>query len=250
MTELEFPDFGLAGAGILFADDFDEEEAEEPAIPAAPPAPWPTFTQAQLDAACLEAREAGRGERIDEGAAQMNLSATRVFDEIGSMLDTVSKEEATRQQHAIDAICRLILDTLVAMFPSLRLRRDPAEIADIVRTLIVGMAQETVICVTVAPSISDLVGEALMRLRPELARRVVIAAEDGIEPGDVRMTWQGGAASRSSRETQEAVVDILSRFGLLEPSKPPQKATPPWQPTTRAMPMPAQSLDNRENINA
>jgi flagellar biosynthesis/type III secretory pathway protein FliH len=243
-------------SGILFAEDFDDAFDAHPASyaadDAAPPEPEiiaPAFTAADVEAARREGHEAGHRTASAEAAHHLRAAAAQACESLAGLLTRARQDAQKLAEQSAEAAARLLFAALAAMLPSLCARHDPAEIAGVVRDVISAMTPDSALCVTVSPALLDEVRQALSTLPPDLARRVAIATQDGVAPGDARLTWDSGAASRSSRRAQQAVTDILTRLDLLPAPTPAPHVSPTPPPRPAQMPA-AHASEKVESLHA
>jgi hypothetical protein len=150
---------------------------------------------------------------------------------------------------SVEAVARLLIDTLAAMLPSVCNRHAAHEIAETVRNLICGMSQDIVVSVRIAASQHEAVRAALAHLPAQMARRIVLVAVDIMPEGDATLEWAQGAASHSPKRARQAALEILERLHLIEPQQQQVSKTPntEWQP---AMPEEVSKAKIGETIDA
>ena len=125
----------------------------------------------------------------------------------------------------MDVAARLVFTTLAALLPSLALRHAPQEIAHLLHDIIADLTPDRALTLAVSPALLDPMRSALADLPREQARRVVLQGEDGLQPGDARLGWEGGTAVRQTRPVLDAVNDILRTLDLLAPPAPSLRPT-------------------------
>jgi flagellar assembly protein FliH len=206
-----------AVAGVLYAEDFDDEPMVDGAT--ADPAPEPefiepTFTAEELEQARAEGKAAGRAE------AERGLIASRL-----QMLSTIASEmTAARESAEADAeslaemMARCILGALKACLPSLCNRHGAAEVAAVSRVVLPLLVDEPRITVRVHPHMIPVLTEEVGALDFEIAERVKLVPVETMAPGDLRINWQDGVAKRDTGSAIAAIDDALTQLGLLEPS--------------------------------
>ncbi len=227
--------------GILFAEDFDDDFSDERASATATPVPEPeiiepVFSAAELEAAKQEGFANGYAAALENSEEQRRAVASHAVLKVETLLERVREESTVAVERSIDSIAKLIFATIASLMPNLCARHDAGEIASLVRDLIVSLTPEQSLKVTVAPEIADDVRSALGILSSDAARRVAIATHGDMEPGDVRLAWDAGAASRSSRQVQKAIIAVLDQLGLLEPAVPETKSPAKGQPSLQTLP--------------
>ena len=100
------------------------------------------------------------------------------------------------------------------MFPVLCARNGDAEVRAIVRAVLPALTQEPAITVRAihAPR-RACAGDR--RLDPDLAAHVQTIECDAMSPGDVRIAWHNGAATRDAAALWQQVAAVLVPAGLL-----------------------------------
>jgi hypothetical protein len=214
-------------SGILFAEDFDDagnpgsqQNAHSSHPPPEPEFIAPTFSAAEMLAARQDGHAEGVRAAIEQAEAQLRADAALACQRIAAALELAQRDTAEIVERSVEAAARLLFTALAACLPTLCARHDSAEIAGIVHDVLFGMTPETTMCVSVAPEITAEVRAALVGLPADMSKRVVIAGHEGLASGDVRLSWESGTAARSARRAQDAINEILSRLGLLEPPAP------------------------------
>lgn len=232
MAELESLGISAALGGILFAEDFGDDESS-------PDAPCrddgdtdeiqpkhdiaevePHFSAGEVAAARQEGFDAGRAAGRDDTAAQQHRRVGDAIEKIGLVLDRDSAASLELTERSVEAVAHLLVSMLAAMLPSVCNRHAAREIAETVRNLVGGISHDTVMSISVAASLQDPVRSALMSLPVHIARRVVVIAVDTIPDGDASIEWTQGRASHSTKRTREAAIEILTQLGLLAPAQP------------------------------
>jgi flagellar assembly protein FliH len=196
--------------GALFAEDFDRPPAAAEAAPAEP-----VYTAGELAAArevaWQEGREAGLGEAAASDAAALAAAMTAIGEQLAATREAASAEA----EGAADGIARLLLDALAASFPVLCARYGDAEVRAIVRSVLPALFQEPAITVRAHPRTAAAIAQELARLDPDIAARVHMTDCDAMPPGDVRIVWRSGTATRDAAALWQQVAAVLAPAGLL-----------------------------------
>jgi flagellar assembly protein FliH len=194
----------------MFAEDFDRADgsAEIEAVA-------PSYSAADLatarEAGWRDGREAGLAE-----AAERHAAATRqAVADLSERFAAEASAAAARAEANAEAIARLLLDSLAATFPALCARYGDDEVRAIVRTMLPNLSQQQVITVRMHPRTARAVGQEIARFEPELAEHVELAECDEMPPGDVRIAWAGGSATRDAAALWQQVAAVLAPAGLL-----------------------------------
>ncbi|HEY2616265.1 MAG TPA: hypothetical protein VGI78_02900 [Acetobacteraceae bacterium] len=196
--------------GKLFAEDFDSPEAApEPEVID------PVFTLGELSAARATAWRDGHAAGLQE-AAETDAAATRqALTAIVEQFAAERDEAAARAEQSAEAIARLLTASLAATFPTLCARHGDAEVRAIVRTVLPALTQETAITVRAHPRTAAAVTQEIARLDPDLVAHIQIFDCDAMPPGDVRVAWHNGTATRDAAALWQQVAAVLAPAGLL-----------------------------------
>jgi hemolysin-activating ACP:hemolysin acyltransferase len=114
-----------------------------------------------------------------------------------------------------EAIAQLLLGGLAAVFPAMCAQYGDAEVRSIVRIVLPALTQEQVITVRTHPRTAKALAWEIARLDPELAAHVETVECDAMSPGDVRIAWRAGSATRDTAALWEQVAAVLMPAGLL-----------------------------------
>lgn len=240
LPDIDFPDIGAAGKNApawsakrpgfeledsqavrrmpasgrgrpLFDEDFDRPPRVE-----APPEPEiiaPTFTLAEYEASREEAWRAGQAAERD-AIRQAEETATRdALNAIAAQLDDARGETTRIAEESAEALARLLLDTLGALFPVLCARFGAAEAEGLVRAILPALRQEPRATVRLAPTLVRRITDTIERADPDLLPRVDIVADETLPPGDLRVTWRNGEARRDAVLLWTEIGDILGQAG-------------------------------------
>jgi flagellar assembly protein FliH len=204
--------FSSAGASgvLLFDEDFD--------LPAKPPEPEvidPVFTAAELMAAREEAAQESRDRTIAEADGSARIASSRALAEIAAQITAAREEAATVAEQSAEAIARLLLDCFAAAFPALSARHGPREVRAVLREILPALHREPKITVRVNPHLVPSMTEELRSLDADLVARVRLLPTDSVAVGDVRVTWENGAAIRDTASLWSQIESVLAPAGLL-----------------------------------
>ena len=119
------------------------------------------------------------------------------------------------RSQAAGELARLLLVSFAAALPALSARHGQAELRSLVRTLLPALSQEPSVSIRIHPQHATMVTEEIERLDPDLAASLRIVASDTMQPGDIRVTWRGGQATRDVAALWTQVAEVLAPAGLL-----------------------------------
>ncbi len=202
-------------AGVLYAEDFDDAGTTSPPTEEQAPEPEliePVFTAAELEAARAEGRGQGRAE-AERGVA---ASRVQVLKLIASSMDEAREAARQTAEQAAEATVRCMLTTLTACLPDLCARHGAGELRALIRCVLPALSEEPRITVRAHPHMTPVIEDELALLEPDIAERVTLQPSEAIPPGDARVTWSDGSASRQAARARTAVTEALAALGLLE----------------------------------
>jgi flagellar biosynthesis/type III secretory pathway protein FliH len=204
-----FPAFGGPGV-LLFDEDFDL-----PARSSEPEVIEPVFTAADLLAAREEAARDGRDRALAEADTSMRAAASHALVRIAEQITASRAEAVSIAEQSAEAIARLLIDCFAAAFPALSARHGTTEVAAVLRQILPALRREPKITVRISPHLVPEMTDQIRTLDSDLAARVRLIATDAVAPGDARVTWENGAASRDAVSLWRQIENILAPAGLL-----------------------------------
>jgi len=209
-------------ARVLFAEDFDDEgpDAEAPAEPeiiraeprSAEPLPL-TFSLEELQTAREEARRLGREEGAAAASAAAGQAAQAALSRIAAELAAGRTAAGRVAEEAAEELARLACRMIAAALPAFSARHGEAEIRAAARALLPGLATEPRVVVRVNPVHLPGLQAEIAQLELDAARVEFVPLPE-VPPGDLRVAWEAGRASREAAAIREAVERALGLFGL------------------------------------
>jgi flagellar biosynthesis/type III secretory pathway protein FliH len=197
---------------ILFAEDFDLAPAND-AVPE-PEVIEPTFSAAELEAARAEAWQAGSAAAAAEAAAADHAVIRDTVAAVAKQIGAAHGDLLDLAEQSAASIARLLLSSLGAVLPELATRYGEAELQAIIRVVLPGLFKEPAVTLRINPHHCTTVAREIERLDPELAARLQIVPIETIPPGDARIAWRNGGATRDAAALWEQVVATLGLSGL------------------------------------
>src|SRR5262245_43963747 len=139
---------GFAHApGALFAEDFDLPETATTGTVAAEPVYSASELVAAREAGWHDGHDAGLLEAATGDAAACAAAVRAIAEKFASE----SNLAGAQVEQSAEAIARLLLDSLAALFPTLCARYGEAEVRAIVRTVLPALTQEPAITIRANP---------------------------------------------------------------------------------------------------
>jgi flagellar biosynthesis/type III secretory pathway protein FliH len=214
MTLEAILDFDLVVPGAtLFAEDFDHPLQPEPAPE--PEVIEPSFNLAELEGAKSAAWQAGYDAAIEAATAADEAVARAAIAAIAAQLDAARDAASLLVEPCAEAIARLLLDSLRIALPALCAQHGEAELRAVIRVVLPALVQEPAITARVHPRLAATVAAELEHLDPELAPRIRIVTDATMRPGDARIHWRNGSATRDTAALWNQVAEALAPAGLL-----------------------------------
>jgi flagellar biosynthesis/type III secretory pathway protein FliH len=201
--------------GALYAEDFDAPHNPTPSTPEPEPEPEiiePVYTAADLDAARVEGRQAG----LAESANGLAAARVKLLTDVTAGLQEGREACLQLAEAAAETIARTMLSALVACLPALCARHGETELRALARSLLPSLSEEKRIALRVNPLMVPGLSAEITALDPAIAESITLVGVEQMLPGDIKVTWQDGAAIRDTSQVRAAVEDALAALGLLE----------------------------------
>jgi flagellar assembly protein FliH len=171
------------------------------------------LTEAEIEALKVKAFEDGKTSGIAEAVsahdAALAAACAALANSISQLLDHADAEIALMRREAVE----LAMITASKLAPALIAREPAAEIEALVEACLESLKTESHIVVRVAESMHDSVETRLNEIAAKrgFAGRVIVAVDDVLTPGDVKVEWQGGGAERSLQAVMRTIDSVIER---------------------------------------
>jgi flagellar biosynthesis/type III secretory pathway protein FliH len=189
----------------LFDEDFDK-----PTRAPQPKVVEPVYSSDDITGAREAAWQEGHAAGLQEAEADTCAVTQKLIETIAGQLETARATATEIAEQSAEELARLLLDSLAAILPTLCAQHGEAEVQAVVRAVLPALTQEPAITIRANPHERMVIAQEMERLEPELAARVQIVPTDAIAPGDVRITWRNGAATRNAEALWQQVAAILA----------------------------------------
>ena len=201
---------------FLFETTFDDPtayEAEEAKVAEAQSEveEAPTYSEEELNAACQEARAAGREEGVREAADatehQMAAALTIIGERLSEIFDTQAKSGAAAAQDA----ATIAITIARKIFPDLNRRNLLGEIGRLVEMILAAVMDEPRLTIHVNDSLRDALTARIEELRHAkgFEGKIVLLGEPNIPPGDCRIEWSEGGTERNTAALWQQIDEIV-----------------------------------------
>jgi flagellar assembly protein FliH len=198
---------------LLFAEDFDLPEVEAVTEIIEPEVIEPTFSLDELTKARETAWHDGHSAGLQQAAADSVAAVHETVAAIAAQLIEEREDAALRAEMSAQAIASVLLDSFAATFPALCAEYGDAEVRSVVRVMLPALMQEPAIKIRAHPRTAEAVAEEVARLDPDLVARVQTLAVESMAPGDVRVSWRNGSATRDAAALWQQVLQALAPIG-------------------------------------
>jgi flagellar assembly protein FliH len=211
---------------FTFDNDFDAPKAaavkpapevlvEEELPP--PPPPAPTFSEEELAAAVAEAKKSALAEGLAKGkadaTAQTEKQTASALNAIAQHFAKIDGEVQAVAGQLSEATLELSLAMVRRLFPEFARQHGLEEVKELLGRCLDQLRTEPRFTVKVAADQAETLKgevEALAQSRG-FEGRVVVAAEEGLKPGDCRIEWSQGGMIRSADEIWKAIEAAMEQ---------------------------------------
>jgi hypothetical protein len=177
--------------GKLFAEDFDVPE-----VAPDPEAIEPVYSARELTAARDAAWRDGHEAGLQDAATSDNAATRQAIAAFAEQFAMECEAATARDEQSAEAIARLLLDSLAAIFPTLCVRYGDAEVRAIVRTVLPALTQEPAITVRANPRTARALTQEITRSRRRSPRAACSAC--------CRACWANASRSATCRRSWRA----------------------------------------------
>lgn len=230
-----------AAQKFMFGRDFAQEPAKpareaapepQPAADAPPepePEPAPTHSEEALEAARAQAHAEGHAAGLAEGRqaaeAEAEQALTAALDRLAAGLETLVAGEAKAREARDRETLDLCVGLLRRLFPALARKHGQSEIEQVFQDALERLRDEPRVVVRCADRHLDGLKERVDGLAARLGfeGRVVLLADETMQPGDARVEWADGGVERDSERLWQDVERAVER-ALAPPA--PETAAP------------------------
>ena len=176
-----------------------------------------SLTDADLDAA----RDEGFQKGLAEARADIAARDAAALEKISATLAEASAHYAKALNEALAAVETSVGAFLKSFCRGLIEQREAEAAIDLVTRLISASAERTPATLYVSPESLDAIGARIHAAIDEAgaADFITLAADASLGPGDCRLAWRGGAATRSLKKSLREIDRFLSDLPRAQPLK-------------------------------
>jgi flagellar assembly protein FliH len=180
----------------------DEDVADEEAAEPEPEIIVPTFSEEEVVAARDEGFAAGKEQGIRETLAGAEQTTATALESIMEKINGIFR----RQDEANTSTVRDAINVAAAitrkMFPHFSERGAAEEVEQVIQSIMEKVIDEPRLTITVSASLHENISARLGPIVGETGfeGKVILNAEETLPPGDCRIEWGTGTASRDTEE--------------------------------------------------
>ena len=203
-----------------FLFDMPFENAEDDAL-----GPNGQSARKALESARAEGFAAGKQAGADEIRRSIEQQMAQALDAISQQLEALCQA----QIDAVDRQARESVEMATVMvrklFPKLANSHGLTEIEALVRECLERLREEPRIVIRVADQLLDEIESRIGALaaRCGFDGKIVVLAQEDLEPSDVRIEWADGGAERDSKHLWRTIDEVINRVAGIA-AQPPHDA--------------------------
>ncbi len=210
---------------FTFDNDFDAPKAAaakpEPEVVVEeelpPPPPAPTFSEEELAAAVAEAKKTALAEGLAKGKAdattQNEKQTAAALNAIAQQFAKIDGEVQTVAGQLSEATLELSVAMVRRLFPEFARQHGLEEVKELLGRCLDQLRTEPRFTVKVAADQAETLKSEVETLAQSrgFEGRIVVAAEEGLKPGDCRIEWSQGGMIRSADEIWKAIEAAMEQ---------------------------------------
>ncbi len=226
---------------FLFDTSFEAEDLGGNAVRSAGKKPPPKFGEEDLERARAEGHASGKKIGAQETMQSIEQKISQAMNAVSAQLTGLSQAQIESHERQGREALEVALTVVRKIFPDLAKRHGLAEVESVVCGCLERLRDEPRIVIRVADAVLDQVQARIGELvaRAGFEGKIVYLAQDGLNPGDVRVEWADGGAERDNERLWREIEQITAR--VAGPDTPKTQA-----PTTAPAQAPAQASESLE----
>jgi flagellar assembly protein FliH len=201
-----------SGAGLAYL--YFDRPAPAPAPAPEPEVIEPTFSLAEVEAARAEGIEEGRRAAAADAQEADHAAIRQTLNALATQLAGAKDMLEERAEQSATAIAQLLLHCMGAVMPRLSERYGEAELKSLVRAILPGLFQEPAATVRLNPRHAAAISDEIEQFDPDMAARIRVLPTAAIPPGDLRIAWSNGGATRNGAALWAQVLETLALADL------------------------------------
>ena len=214
---------------FLFDTSFEAEDLGGDDARSGRKAPPPKFGEEDLERARAEGHASGKKIGTQETMQSIEQKISQAMNAVSTQLTGLSKAQVESHERQGREALEVALTVVRKIFPRLAGRHGLAEVESVVCDCLERLRDEPRIVIRVADAVLDQVEARIGELvaRAGFEGKIVYLAQDGLNPGDVRVEWADGGAERDSERLWREIEQITARVAGLDTPEAPARAPAP-----------------------
>ncbi len=232
---------------FLFDTSFEAEDLGGDAVRPARKPP-PKFGEEDLERARAEGHASGKKIGAQEAMQSIEQQISRAVNAVSAQMSGLAQAQVESHERQGREALEVALVVVRKIFPRLAGRHGLAEVESVVCDCLERLRDEPRIVIRVADAVLDQVEARIGELvaRAGFEGKIVYLAQDGLNPGDVRVEWADGGAERDSKRLWREIEQITAR--IASPDTP--EAPVPAETSESLEPAPAGPATNDAVVSA
>ena len=216
---------------FLFDTSFEAPDLGGDAVRPVRKPPPPKFDEEDLERARAEGHAAGKEIGAQEAMRSIEQQISQAVDAITAQMSGLAQAQVESHERQGRETLEVALTVVRKIFPGLAGRNGLAEVESVIRDCLERLRDEPRIVIRVADAVLDQVEARVgdLAARAGFEGKIVYLAQDGLNPGDVRVEWADGGAERDSERLWREIDQITAR--VASPDTPEAPDPPEAGPT-------------------
>jgi flagellar assembly protein FliH len=198
---------------FLFDTSFEAPNLGDKAVQPVRKPPPPQFGEEDLARARAEGHAAGKEIGAQEAMRSLEQQMSQAMDAVSAQMSGLAQAQVESHERQGREALEVALIVVRKIFPGLAGRNGLAEVESVVRDCLERLRNEPRIVIRVADAVLDQVEARIGEFakRAGFEGKIVYLAQDGLNPGDVRVEWADGGAERDSERLWREIDQITAR---------------------------------------
>ncbi len=211
---------------FLFDTSFEAEDLGDDAVQRVRKPPPPKFDEEDLERARAEGHASGKKIGAEEAMQSIEQQISQAVNAVEAQMSGLAQAQVESHERQGREALEVALTVVRKIFPRLAKRHGLAEVETVVGDCLERLHDEPRIVIRVADAVLDQVEARIAELaaRAGFEGKIVYLAQDGLNPGDVRVEWADGGVERDSERLWREIEQITARVAGLDAPEAPAPA--------------------------
>ena len=198
---------------FLFDTSFEVEDLSNDAVQTTRKPPPPKFGEEDLEQARTEGHACGREIGTQEAMQSIEQQVSQALNAVSAQMGGLAQAQAESHERQSREALAVALTVVRKIFPRLAGRHGLDEVESVICDCLERLRDEPRIVIRVADAVLDQVQARIgeFAARSGFEGKIVYLAQDGLNPGEVRVEWADGGAERDSERLWREIDQITAR---------------------------------------